>query len=195
MILRAGVRRWWVSWCFGGFFVIFPWVVQTNIDLYIILHQAIQTCIHSLLGWLVYVCVCVCACVQDLITKRHNLLINISILLATEPISRKTLHIIQNLRDLWHHQLYQISDPLFFNTLRPRQNGRHFADDIFKCIFVNENAWIALKILLKFAPKVRINNIPALVQIMAWRRPGRWIPRTWWGWWFWDAIAPIMTSL
>ena len=28
------------------------------------------------------------------------------------------------------------------NTLRPRQNGRHFADDIFKCIFLNENVWI-----------------------------------------------------
>ena len=59
-----------------------------------------------------------------------------------------------------------------FNTLRPRQNGRHFADDIFKCIFLNENAWIALKISLKFVPKVRINNIPTLIQIMAWRRPG-----------------------
>ena len=59
-----------------------------------------------------------------------------------------------------------------FNTLRPRQNGRHFANDLFKCIFVNENAWISLKISLKFVPKVQINNIPALVQIMAWRRPG-----------------------
>ena len=28
---------------------------------------------------------------------------------------------------------------LGFNTLRPRQNGRHFADDILKCIFLNEN--------------------------------------------------------
>ena len=27
------------------------------------------------------------------------------------------------------------------NTLRPRQNGRHFADDIFKCIFLNENEY------------------------------------------------------
>ena len=26
-----------------------------------------------------------------------------------------------------------------FNTLRPRQNGRHFADYILKCIFLNEN--------------------------------------------------------
>ena len=59
-----------------------------------------------------------------------------------------------------------------FNTLRLRQNGRHFADDIFKCIFLNENAWISLEISLRFVPKVQINNIPALVQIMARRRPG-----------------------
>ena len=58
------------------------------------------------------------------------------------------------------------------NTLRPRQNGRHFPDDIFKCIFLNENIWISLMISLKFVPKVRINNILALVQIMAWRWPG-----------------------
>ena len=25
------------------------------------------------------------------------------------------------------------------NTFGPRQNGRHFADDIFKCIFLDEN--------------------------------------------------------
>ena len=58
------------------------------------------------------------------------------------------------------------------NTLKPRQNGRHFADDIFKCISLNENIWISIKISLKFVPKGPINNIPALVQIMAWRRPG-----------------------
>ena len=114
------------------------------------------------------------------------------------------------------------------NALRPRQNRRHFADDIFKCISVNENVWIPIKIseiaggirltslywtadlpassnssLLKtltqwgpekiaaifqtifsnvfssmkmyspkFVSEVRINNIPALVQIMASRRPG-----------------------
>ena len=58
------------------------------------------------------------------------------------------------------------------NTLRPRQNGRHFPDDILKCIFLNGNAWMSLKISLKFIPDVRINNIPAVVHIMAWRRPG-----------------------
>ena len=61
---------------------------------------------------------------------------------------------------------------LSLNTLRPKQNGRHSADDIFKCIFLNENEWIWLKISLKFVPKGPMNNIPALVQIMAWRRPG-----------------------
>ena len=58
------------------------------------------------------------------------------------------------------------------NTLRLRQNGRHFADDTFKPIFLNENIQISIKISLKFVPKVPINNIPALVQIMTWRRPG-----------------------
>ena len=58
------------------------------------------------------------------------------------------------------------------NSSLPGQNVHHFADDIFKCIFLNENIWISIKISLKFVPNVSINNIPALVQIMAWRRPG-----------------------
>ena len=49
------------------------------------------------------------------------------------------------------------------NTLRPRQNGRHFADAILKCIFLNENVWIPIEISLKFVPKIPIDNIPALV--------------------------------
>ena len=59
-----------------------------------------------------------------------------------------------------------------YNTLRPRQNGRHFPDDIFKWIFLNENVWISINISLKFVPRGPINNIPTLVQVMAWRRPG-----------------------
>ena len=53
--------------------------------------------------------------------------------------------------------------PELFNTLRPRQNGRHFADDILKCVSLNENAWIPIEISLKFVPKGPIDNIPALV--------------------------------
>ena len=58
------------------------------------------------------------------------------------------------------------------NTLRSGQDGRHFPDDIFKCIFLNEDIWIVIKISLKFVSKGPINNIPAMVQIMAWRRLG-----------------------
>ena len=67
---------------------------------------------------------------------------------------------------------YGISRPQWVNTLRPRQNGRRFPDDIFKWIFLNENVWISINISLKFVPMGLINNIPALVQIMAWRRQG-----------------------
>ena len=45
-------------------------------------------------------------------------------------------------------------------------------DDAFKRIFLNENFLISTKISLKFVPKGPINNIPALVQIMDWHRPG-----------------------
>ena len=55
------------------------------------------------------------------------------------------------------------------NSLRLGQNGCHFTDSIFKCISLNENVWILIK---KFVPRGPVNNIPALVQIMAWCRLG-----------------------
>ena len=48
----------------------------------------------------------------------------------------------------------------------------NFPEDIFKCIFLNENVWISIKISLKFVPQGTINGIPSLVQILAWRWPG-----------------------
>ena len=48
----------------------------------------------------------------------------------------------------------------------------NFADYTFNRIFFNENARISIKFSLKFVPKGPINNILALVQIMAWHRPG-----------------------
>ena len=67
--------------------------------------------------------------------------------------------------------LFTSLNPLF-NTLRLRQNGRHFAVDTFKHIFMNENVRISVRISLRSVPKGPIDNIPELVQIMAWRRPG-----------------------
>ena len=58
------------------------------------------------------------------------------------------------------------------NTLRQRQNGRHFADYIFKCIFLNENFWIFNGISLKYVPWGLIDHMAVLVQIMAWHRRG-----------------------
>ena len=58
------------------------------------------------------------------------------------------------------------------NTLRPRKNGCHFPDDILKCIFLNENVSIWLKVSLQLLLKGLVGNIPSFVQIMAWSRPG-----------------------
>ena len=75
-----------------------------------------------------------------------------------------------------HSQMYVLllhSDiAAFIATLGPIQHDRHFTNDIFKCVFLNENVGISINISLKFVPRDLINNIPALVQIMAWRRPG-----------------------
>ena len=46
------------------------------------------------------------------------------------------------------------------------------ADDIFKCIFGNENDRIPIQISLKFVPSSPIDNEAALVHVMAWCRTG-----------------------
>ena len=46
------------------------------------------------------------------------------------------------------------------------------ADDIFNCIFLNGNDRIPIHISLKYAPRSPIDNKPASVQEMAWRRTG-----------------------
>ena len=38
---------------------------------------------------------------------------------------------------------------IWVNTLRPRQNGCNFLDDIFKCISLNETVWTSIKISLQ----------------------------------------------
>ena len=42
-------------------------------------------------------------------------------------------------------------------------NDRHFPDDIFKCILLNKDVLILIKISLKCIPKGEIKNIPVLV--------------------------------
>ena len=59
-----------------------------------------------------------------------------------------------------------------FNSSLPEQNGRRFADDVFKCIFINEKLCILIQISLKYVPRSPIDNKPALVLIMAWHWTG-----------------------
>ena len=52
------------------------------------------------------------------------------------------------LRERRHRELWVTTYTV--NTLRPRQNGRHVPDDIFKWIFLNENAWISINIAIYY---------------------------------------------
>ena len=61
----------------------------------------------------------------------------------------------------WKQSIY------LFNTLRPRQNGRRFPDDIFKCIFFNEN----YEFRLKFHCSLFLGAQLTMVQVIAWYRP------------------------
>ena len=54
----------------------------------------------------------------------------------------------------------------------PDGGDLELSDDIFRCIFMNENVWISIKFSLNIVPDGPINNIPALVQIMAWCQLG-----------------------
>ena len=53
------------------------------------------------------------------------------------------------------------------NILRPRQNGRHFPNDIFKRSLSDENVRVSINISLNFVPYGSNDKKPALVQIMA----------------------------
>ena len=44
------------------------------------------------------------------------------------------------------------------NTLGPRQNGCHYADDNFKCIFINGIIYILIHISFKFVPNGPVND-------------------------------------
>ena len=72
--------------------------------------------------------------------------------------------------------IWRIKYPIKWSALLTHW-GRDKMDAISQTIFssvffLNENVWIPKTISLKFVPKGPINNIPSLVQIMAWCRPG-----------------------
>ena len=77
----------------------------------------------------------------------------------------------------WRHPVYRgdtesLKDWESFNSSPIGKNGCLFANDIFRCILVNEKFCILIKISLKFVLEGLIDNNLALVQIMAWRPIG-----------------------
>ena len=110
---------------------------------------------------------------SDFIYTQKNMISNINILILKGQYQDCWCADINHMT-WWLSARLQVTTVLqkAINTLRPRQNGRHFTDDTFKRIFLNENIRILIKLSLKSVPKGPINNIPAMVQIMAWHRPG-----------------------
>ena len=51
----------------------------------------------------------------------------------------------------------------YLNTLRLRQNGHHFAGDIFKCSVVSDSCHILYQVSLNYVSKGPIDNKLALV--------------------------------
>ena len=60
----------------------------------------------------------------------------------------------------------------YFNSSPLDKKAAIVADDNFKCIFLNENDRIRIRISLKFVPRSPVDNKPALIQVMAWCRTG-----------------------
>ena len=72
-----------------------------------------------------------------------------------------------NMWNVWiYHTLSSLTHP------PPDKMAAILADDIFNCIFLNENDRILTQISLKYVPRSPIDNKSSLVQVMAWRRTG-----------------------
>ena len=83
-------------------------------------------------------------------------------------------HVWRNLQHDADICVYDVVARYFYgcvNTRRQGPDGRHLGDDIFKCNF-DHGIFNFDKKSLKLVPRGRINNTPALVQIMAWHRSG-----------------------
>ena len=99
--------------------------------------------------------------IKNVIFWRNHTDINPDDWTITKKTIRTTIH--ENFSKMKNSKVDRWALSLKLNTLRPRQNGRRFADDIFKWTFLNENIWCFIKISLKFVPRGPVNNIPSLV--------------------------------
>ena len=92
--------------------------------------------------------------------------------------SKKKILVVYGLSD----STWQLRWPSYckqISTLRPEQNGHHFADNIFKCASLNEKFGVFIHISLKFVLLGLIVNNSALVQIMAKQAPSNYLNQCW----------------
>ena len=88
---------------------------------------------------------------NDQIWRRHTckLLMNkVMVVLCTNIVKYTTKYHIFRIQKI-QNKNYDVS------TLRPRQNGHKFPDDIFKCIFLNENIHFWLRIHWSLFPRIQ----------------------------------------
>ena len=77
--------------------------------------------------------------------------------------------------DQWRHTLLphlSITQSRWVKSSLSGENMCPFADESFKCVFMNEKFYILMQFSLMFVPKVPIDNKSALVEIMAWQQTG-----------------------
>ena len=60
----------------------------------------------------------------------------------------------------------------FINSSPPDKMATILADNIFNCIFMNENDTIPIQLSLHYVSRSPIDNKPALAQVLAWRQIG-----------------------
>ena len=72
------------------------------------------------------------------------------------------------------------SNPTQADTMRFRQNGRHYAYDIFKLILLNENVSNLFQISLNFVPKGPNYIKSSFVRVMVWQLTGYKLLNQWW---------------
>ena len=94
----------------------------------------------------------------------------VEILLCSSSVTGDVLLKIAAGHHLSKYCIERNSELCSINSSPPGQNGRYFPNDIFRCILMNEKFCILIS--LKFVPKGTIDNIQALVWIMAWRLIG-----------------------
>ena len=66
----------------------------------------------------------------------------------------------------------QFSEMQSYQHIEAETKWSPFSRRQFEMDFWNENAWISIKISLKFVPGGPMNTFQSLVQILVWRRPG-----------------------